>query len=176
MDGPLVELLRRQIALGFRGVAGTRVSLRVPVAEALINEAIALSLPPGGRVREVQVAPGANNRARVRIVVTKPAFLPPITLTVSIDRQPSLPDAPDLVLRLEGAGALLTFAGPALAFLDALPPGILMHGDLIFINLRQIAESQGAGEWLPFLERVEISTEPGRVVVAVDARVPDGSV
>jgi len=171
MAGPLDELVRRQISRGCRDLAGARVSVRIPVSEALINEAIAASLPPGGRVREIHVNPRASNRLRVRLVVAKPGFLPPITLTVTIDRQPSLPDSPDLVLRLEGAGTLLTFAGPALAFIDALPPGILMRGDLVFVNLKTLAESRGLAEWLAYVERLEVSTEPGRIVLAVDAGV-----
>ena len=172
MEGPLLELLRRQMALGFRGIAGSRISVRIPVSEALINEAIAISLPPGARVREVQVNPRAYDRARVRIVVSKPSFLPPITFTVAIERQPSLPDSPDLVLRLEGAGAMLTFAGPALAFLNALPPGILMRGDQVFINVLELARSQELGEWFRFVDRLQVTTEPGQVVVTVEAGVP----
>jgi hypothetical protein len=176
MEGPLLELLRRQIALGLRGVAGTRISVRIPVSEPLINEAIAISLPPGARVREAQVSPRAHDRARVRLVVSKPSFLPPITFTVAIERQPSLPDSPDLVLRLEGAGTMLTFAGPALAFLNALPPGILMRGDQVFVNMLELARNQGLGDWLRFVERLQITTEPGQIVITVEAAVPaDGA-
>ena len=172
MDGPILELLRRQMALGFRGVAGTRVSLRVPISEALINEAIALSLPSDAKVREVQVSPRANNRARVRIVVAKPSFLPPITFTVAIERQPSLPESLDLVLRLEGAGTMLTFAGPALAFMNALPPGILMRGDHVFVNVVEVARNQGLGEWFRFVDCLRVASEEGRVVVIAEAGVP----
>jgi len=172
MEGPLLELLRRQMALGFRGIAGSRISVRIPVSEALINEAIAIALPPGARVREVQVNPRAHDRARVRIVVSKPSFLPPITFTVAIERQPSLPDSPDLVLRLEGAGTMLTFAGPALAFLNALPPGILMRGDQVFINVLELARSQELGEWFRFVDRLQVTTAPGQVVGTVEGGVP----
>jgi hypothetical protein len=172
MEGTLVELLRRQLPLGFPDLAGTRVSVRIPVSEALVNAAIAASLPPGGKVREVLVNPRANDRMRVKIVVAKPGFLPPITLTVAIDRQPALPESPDLVFRLEGAGTLLTFAGPALAFVHALPPGILMRGDQIFVNLKTLAESRGYGDWLRLVEHIHVSTEPGQLILSVDAGVP----
>ena len=172
MDPRWLELADRQKASGFADFAGTRISATIPIGERLINEAIAASLPSSGRIRAVQVTPLGDNRLSIRVSVAKPSFLPPITVTVHIERQPALPASSDLVLRLEGAGGLLALAGPALALFDSLPPGVLMRGEHIHVDVKTVLEQRGLGRWLPFVERLQVTTQIGRVVLSVDARIP----
>jgi hypothetical protein len=160
---------------GFRDVAGARASVTIPIPESLLNRVVAAALPPAGAVRELSVTPEAGNRFLVRVRLAKPAFLPALKLNVSIERQPDFPRSPVLELRIAMPPLLAGLAGAAQTFVDVLPPGVEMQGDRVLVNLAALAERQGHGRYLRFVQRVEITTDPGRLNVAADVRVPEGT-
>ena len=123
-------------------------------------------------VRELDIHAHEGNRVTARIRLTRPAFMPPIALTLAIDEQPRLPDSPILVLRLASAGGLMAFAGPALRFLNVLPPGLQMDGDRIAVNLRTLLQERGLADALDLVEHLEVFVEEGRFVLDVRLRVP----
>jgi hypothetical protein len=157
---------------GFRDVAGARASVTVPVAEPLLNRLVAAALPPDGAVRELSISPEAGNRFLVRVRLAKPAFLPTLKLNVSIGRQPDFPRSPVLELRIAMPPLLAGLAGAAQTFVDVLPPGVELQGDRVLVNLATLAQRQGHGRYLRYVERVHITTDPGRLNVAADIRVP----
>jgi hypothetical protein len=165
MDQRFVRLLARQQAAGFADLEGAHASITVPVSDRLVNELIAEWTPPSAPVRDVRVRSHADNRIAVQLRVGGASFLPPLSFTLQIDRQPELPSSPVLVLKLT-TGGLLAMAGPALRFLDALPPGIRVDHDRIHIDLGQLLERQGLGAAMRALEHLEITTAEGALVVA----------
>jgi hypothetical protein len=94
-----------------------------------------------------------------------------MTLTLHIERQPRFPDDPVLILRLAGPGGLLSLASGAMKFLNVLPAGIRMDGDLVFVNLATLAANNGGGEFLQFVKGLEVTTEPGLFVVHASGAV-----
>jgi hypothetical protein len=140
----------------------------MPVAESLLNSIIAATLPPHAPVRAVTVHPDDGDRLSVRIIA-KAALIPPITLKLAIESQPSLPRSPVLVLRMVTLGGLFGLASGAIA--GMLPPGVALDGERISIDLGALAHQRGHGEVFDYLERLEIHTSGGRVVVRVDAAV-----
>jgi len=170
MDRRVIALLERQLAAGFPDIAGTEASVTLPVSDRLLNELITDALPPGGFFRELQVRARADNRFAVRVKVGSSSLLPAVSLTVVIERQPELPSSPVLVLRLE-MGGLMALAGPALRFLDELPPGIRVDGELVHVNLATLLERRGFDAMLEFLEHLRITTVEGATVVLLRARV-----
>ncbi len=142
MDPRLEALLTRQRAGGFADVRGATADVSIPISDRLLNEVIAQALPA----------------------------LPPVNLTLAIERQPELPASPILVLRLE-LGGLLAMAGSALRFLDALPPGITVEQDRIHVNLSTLLAERGLAELLDYAEHVQVTTTDGAVVVAIRAAV-----
>jgi hypothetical protein len=162
-------LLDRLQASGFAGLAGTEVTVRTPIAAQLINEAIAEWLPPHGKIRAIDVQPKAGDRIAVRVRLSA-SMLPPVGLTLAIDRQPQLPSSPVLVLRMETSG-LLSLAGPALRFLDALPPGIRVENDRIYVDLAALLEARGFGQFLKHLEHLNVNSEDGKLIVSALAAV-----
>ena len=121
-------------------------------------------------IRELHVSPRAGDRFGVRVVLAK-SFLPPISLDVVIDKQPSLPGDPVLALTLSGMGGLLRFAGPVAGFLKALPPGVRMEGDRVFVDLRAVLAPHGLTSILNYVEEVLLSTEEGRLLILFRAAV-----
>jgi hypothetical protein len=170
---PLIDLLLRQRAAGFPDVAGTEVSATVPIADRLLNEFIASHLPPSAPLKDVQVRAGAGNTFVVNLRMARPAFLPPIGLTLRIARQPLMPNDPVLILQMAASG-LMSFAGPALRGLNVFPRGIRLDGDLIYVNIRALLEERGLGEALNFVEDLRVATEERRVIVSLRARVRAG--
>ena len=171
MDRRLLALLNRQQAAGFAGLAGTEARVALRVSAQLLNEAIGAFAGASPAVRERAVAPRAGNRFDVHVKLTKPAFLPAINLTATIERQPHLPADPTVVLQLSGVGGMMRFAGPAMGAFGTLPPGVRMDGDRVFIDLRAALAAQRQAEWLDYLEQLDISTDEGALVLYVQARV-----
>jgi hypothetical protein len=170
MDQRLARLLKRQVAAGFEDLRGAEAAVTLPVSDRLLNEIIAEALPSSGRVRDVEVRAQTGNRFAVRARIGGASFLPPLNLTVAIDRQPELPASPSLVLRLE-RGGLLSLAGPALRFFDALPPGIRIQDDRIHVDLAQLLEARGLSGFLEHLEQLHIDTTEGTTILSVRARI-----
>lgn len=174
MDQRLMDLLLRQHESGFADLGGTRVAATVPVPDRLINEAVAASLPRGGRIAQLQVTAQPDHRLTVRVTLAKPSFVPPLTIRMQIERQPEFPGSPFLVFKLTGGG-LMVFAGPLATLFDVLPPGVRMEGDRILVHIGMLLQQRGLDGWLRFLERLHVSTEAGSVILALEARIPPRS-
>jgi hypothetical protein len=163
-------LLKALQASGFEDLRGADVSATVPISERLLNEVIQESLPRSAPVRDLHVSPRPDDRFDVRVRVGSSPFLPPLKLTVRIARQPDFPSSPVLVLKLE-LGALKSLAGAALRFLDALPRGIRLDGDLLYVDLAALAEQRGFGAYLAYIRQLEVHTADGSVVAKIHAGV-----
>jgi hypothetical protein len=161
----LLHLLHEQQASGFGDVAGARASVTLPVSDRLVSRLVSQSLPPGAPITDIALRAQAANRLSARVRLTRPAFLPPITVNLAIEQQPALPDNPVFALRLLSTG-LLSFAGAAVRFLNVLPPGIRLDGDLIYVDIRTLLEHWGLAQHLRYLEHLEVTTEEGRFVVS----------
>lgn len=171
MADPRVErLVSHLLSSGFADVKGARVSATVPVAEPLLNAFIASALPAGGPVRDVHVHPEPGDRLTVRVKMARPDFLPPIKLTLHIDKQPALPADPVLVLRVGSLPGLMSIAGPVLSLSGRLPPGVRLEGDRLLVNLATLVEHAGHGALLPLAERVRVTTEAGRLILDLGFR------
>lgn len=165
----IVQSLR---ASGFRELAGARLTATFPLSERLLNDVIAASLPPSGAVREATVHPQPQDRLGVRVKLARPEFLPPVSATLVIERQPDLPHNPFLVFRVTGFAGLLALAGPLVSLRSMLPPGVRLDSDLLTVDLGTLLAQHGQREWLALLETLRVSSEAGRLVVNVEARIP----
>jgi hypothetical protein len=172
MDERVMHLLRRQQESGFADLAGTHAALFIPISDRLINEAIAAFLPSSGRIERVQVSTEAGNRLTARVTLGKPRFLPTITVTMIIQQQPELPESPVLVLRLMGAGGLMSFAGPLATLFGVLPLGLRIEGDRLHVHIPALLQQHGFESALPYLERLQVTTEAGHLIVALEGRMP----
>jgi hypothetical protein len=173
MDPQLAALLARQQGSGFAGLAGSEVHATIRVSSALLNEAISANLASVTAVRDLAVQPRGGNRFDVRVKLAKPAFLPTMNVALVIERQPQLPSDPVLVMKLTGAAGMIGLAAPAITSFGVLPPGIRLDGDRILVDMRVLLQRYGQAALLDYAERVQVTTEEGRVVLLVHARVRD---
>jgi len=167
----VLDLIAQQQRTGFADVAGSEGQASIRVTDRLLNQVIATELQRSHAVREAHVRALSGDRFAVTLVLAKPSFLPPINIDVLIERQPSLPDSPVLVLKLAGIGGLTRFVGPAAAFLNVLPAGIRMTGDLVHVDLAALLQQHGFAFVLPHVEDVRLTTEDGAVRVGFRARL-----
>jgi hypothetical protein len=163
----LLEDLRRS---RFSDLHGARLSASIPVPERLLNQFLASAIPASLPVRDVSVHPKADNRFGVRAKLARADFLPALTLTAEIVRQAELPHSP-LVLRISSLPGLISLVGAATSLASVLPPGIRLEGQQLFVDIRALLERAGYGEVVQYLESVRITTEDGKVLVDVAARV-----
>ena len=167
----LLHLLREQQASDFPDVAGARASVTLPLSDRLVSRLVSQSLPPSAPVRDVELRAQDGNRFSVRVRLTRPALMPPITVNLAIEQQPALPSSPVFAVRLLSTG-LFSFAGAAMRFFNVLPPGLRMDGDLIYVDVRTLLEQRGLAEYLRYLEHLEVTTEEGRFILAVRGGLP----
>jgi hypothetical protein len=170
LDQRLIGLLRRQVAAGLQDVRGAEATVTLPVSDRLLNEIVAEMMPLPRKVRDLQISALTGNRFSVRAKLGSSPLLPPVTLTVAIDRQPELPGSPILVLQL-GTGGLLSLAGLALRFFDALPHGIRIERDRIHIDLAWLLEQQGLSGYLEHVEQLRVETAPGTTILSTRTRI-----
>ena len=171
MDPRLRDLLERLQRSNFSDLEGTRASVRVPVAERLLNEVIADNLPRGGAVREARVRPRAANRMDVQVKLARPAFLPPLNVTATIERQPEFPRSPEIVLKLGSLPGVMALAGGAAAFFNVLPPGVRMEGERVLVNIAELTRRHGRADVLDLVRRLQVTTEDGVLVLEVDLAI-----
>jgi hypothetical protein len=171
MDPKLASLLARLQTTRFNDLAGSEAYSVIRIGEELLNVAAAAFIPSSSMVRSVAIHPRAGNEIDLQLKLAKPAFLPAFNVTVHIERQPDLPDRPELVLRLSGAGGLLRLAGPVIGSSGALPPGFRLDGDRVLVNVRQVLEHQRRTELLEYIEQLHVLSEDARLVVAIQLRV-----
>jgi hypothetical protein len=168
----LYDLLQRQRRAGFPDLAGAEAIATVPIADRLVNEIIARTLPPAGRLRELLVRADDGNQLRVTLRLSAGGLNLPVSLTLVIDEQPELPHNPALGLRLSGAPALFSLAAPVMRSLDLLPPGITLDGDRIRVDLQIVLAHYGKGELLNYVRELRVSTAARVIVLTIRAQTP----
>lgn len=171
MDPRLASLLAGLTAARFADLSGSEAYTVIRIGERLLNESAATFLPASSAVREIKVHPRAANQIDLQVKLAKPAFLPAFSVTLHVEQQPQLPDHPELVLRLSGAGGLLRLAGPAIQSSASFPPGISLAGDRVTVDVRQLLQSRGHIELLEYVEQLHVLSEDGRLALAVQLRV-----
>jgi hypothetical protein len=163
-------LFLRQHASGFPDLTGADASLTLPVSERLLNEVIAEAMPRSARVRDLHVRPLAGDRVAVRLRIGSSPLIPALTLSFSIDQQPVFPASPVLVLRME-TSRLMSLAGPALRFLDALPAGIRVEHDRVFVDLTKLLAVRGLAQYLQYVDALNVNSVDGGLILSVRASI-----
>ena len=166
-----LSLLREQQSTSFADLFGAHASFTIPITDRLLNRIIADRLPPSSPVSELELHAEDANQILVGVKLGRLAFLPPVRVRLTIERQPDLPASPVVVLRmaLEGVAAL---AGPVLRFLERLPPGVRLEKDRLYIDLATLLRKYGAEAALPYITALELSTAAGRVIVSGRLALP----
>jgi hypothetical protein len=174
MDEPLwVSLLREQRAAQFADIAGAHASVTLPIDDRLLTRLAASRLPASLPIKDLDLHAVAGNEIVVRLRLSRVSFLPPLAIRVAIERQPILPASPVLVLRIISDG-LSALAGTALRFLDTLPAGLRLEDNLLHVDLAALLARYEAGQLLPYLTALELTTAEGRIIVAASIAVRAG--
>jgi hypothetical protein len=171
MHPVLLDLLQRQQRDGFPDLAGTEIAATIPISDRLINELIASSLPSGGKVREILVQAEEGNRVTARVRLSASNLLPAIPVTLAIEDQPTLPERPQLGLRLSQASGFVAMAASALPSMVTLPPGISLEGDRIRLDIRKLLAERHLEELLEHLTHLRVNTRAGAIILEVRASI-----
>lgn len=155
----------------FADVSGTEFKLRVPVSDRFVTGLVQARFPDTAFVRDLEFRAARDGEITVRFRLTKPAFLPPLSIRLQIAQQPVLPDSPTLVLRIRSQG-LVSLASVATRLVPFLPPWVSLNGDLIVVDGRAVAAHYGAAEFLPLLTHCTLTTDDGRFIVEVRGALP----
>lgn len=171
MDAIVSELLARLQSTSFADLAGTRVSARVPVSRALVNDLVARALQARTTpVRQVDIRPQPGDRFDAIVTLTLP-LVPPLKVGVVVERQPQFPSSPVLVLRWSLLGGLGAFFSKVFGPHQRMPPGVRLDGDRLFVDIPAAAAGTPAAQALPFLRGLEVHTAADRLIVHADLEV-----
>ena len=169
MNAQLEAIAAEQLGAGLPGLSGSAAHITMRVADALLNQILAATLPPHAPVRAVSVAARAGNAIDVTIA-PKAALLPRVQARLEIDKQAILPDDPVLALRVTGgAGILLGLASSFLA--ASLPPGVRIDGGLVLVDVRAMAAAHGQSASLRYARTLHVAVDDGVFVITMDAAV-----
>jgi hypothetical protein len=164
----MVHRMRQLLGVRFEELAGAQASGAFPLTERVINALISDRLrESNGPVESVEVRVRPDGELLVRLRVRRPAFAPAVTIAAKIEQQPDLPRSPVVGLRwwLPGLGRLASLAGSALGFLKTPPPGVVIDGDRVRVDLAELLSHHGAAEALNFLTSLRLDTRDGAVIV-----------
>ncbi|MCP9236596.1 hypothetical protein [Lewinella sp. JB7] len=162
---PTLQTLLREPAAA---LAGTDLSLTLPLTRALLNEVLA-ARPAGTPIRELYVDPEANNRCRVHLAADAPVI-------GTVSRQLMLvpgaavtfPDQPWLRFDIESG---LKFLDKPLINLvqgqieSRLPRGVDVSSDYVRIHMPALLTHLGYQQLVPLIHQLRISSEANRLLL-----------
>jgi hypothetical protein len=165
------ELLAYLQQSSFRDIAGSRASVRIPVARSLVNAVVARALQGSSApVKSIDVQPHDGDALDVIVEVSWP-FVPALKVGVTIERQPAFPESPILVLHWSLLGGLGAMASRFIKGLDRLPPGIKLEGGFVVVDIPVLVAGSPAAAALPYVRNLQIHTVEGRLVLEADLEV-----
>lgn len=162
----LLALLQEQRLNRFADFAGANGTFVVPVSDRLVSRLVTDALPLDGPIRDVDLEARPGNMVIVRLKLTRPAFLPSVSVKLFIERQPELPGSPILVIRMELPAGLTMLAGSAMKMMGSLPAGLRLDGDRLAVDLRVLLERANAVDALDYLETIQLTPDDRRFVIS----------
>jgi hypothetical protein len=167
LTASILDDLRRS---NFRDLTGARVTAHVPVSPALLNRLVDAALQgTTAPVRRVDVRPLAGDRFEV-VVSVKWTLVPPLTVTLTIEQQPILPDTPVLVLRWSLPAGLEAIASQFVAHIRSLPDGVRLDGNRILLDVARLAGRGPAADVWPYVSAAALHTTADAAVVDLELR------
>jgi hypothetical protein len=165
-------LLREQQGSGFPDLAGADAAMVLPISDRLLTALVSSRLSPSSPVNSLQIAAEDGDRFAVRVKLSTPALMPPVTVRFAVVQQPQLPQPAEFVCApvSDGLGALL---GPLVRLFATLPPWIRWSENRIRIDLHALAAQQGLAEYTRYVSELTLGTAPGRFVLTVRMTLPD---
>lgn len=172
VDPRIERIIAEQRRVGFHGLSGSEFGGTIRISDSLLNQFLAVALPPNGPVRALTVRSREGNWLDAKVTLARPSFLPPLSAELAIDRQPTLPHDPVLALRLAGgAGSLARLLASPLRRAVSLPPGITIEGDRLLVDIRAVLQDRGQASLLDYVQQLCVTTEEAGMAVIVLARV-----
>ena len=124
-------------------------------------------------VRKLDIRPRAGDQFDAVVTVTWP-FVPALTATFTIERQPAFPASPVLALRWSFLGGVGAIASRLMrSFEDKLPAGIRLDGDRLLLDLSVLAAGSPAAPFIGYVRALELHTLADRVVIDVELAIPE---
>ena len=175
-EATIVEPLRSRFGVELADLGGTLLAGEIPLGADVVNRLIARQLAQShGPVERVTVEPRAGQQLHALVSLSKPKFLPTLTLDLHIEQQPAFPAVPVLGLRwaMPAAGPLAMMVAPVIASFKALPPGIRLDGERILIDLGEILRARGLGDVIRYVASLRVTTREGSFLIEFALRVPE---
>jgi hypothetical protein len=171
MDPALFERLRGIAGANLQELAGASIAGEVPLTNAVVNRLLAGRLAASGPVQSVEVEALDDDTFSARLSL-RAKMIPNVRIVGRIEEQPE-PQRPVLGIRwsMPGMGPLGMLAGPALTFLQALPRGLRAEDDRILVDVADLLRSQGLGDLLPYISKIQVHTRRGAFLVRFELRV-----
>jgi hypothetical protein len=166
-----LDPLRKVFGDRLEALAGTVVAGEIPITVDIVNRLLADQLASSDSpISNAEVVVLDHDAFTVHLRPRGP--LPMLKVDVVIDGQPEFPAQPMLGMRwtLRGLGPLALIAGPVISYLRALPAGIRLDGDRVWVNVEEMLRQRGFGDVVPLLTGLRVTTRDRRFVLAFELR------
>jgi hypothetical protein len=166
-----LDSLRNVFGDRLEALAGCVVAGEIPITADILNRLLAAQLASSDTpIASAEVVVLDHDAFTVHLRPRGP--LPMLKVDVVIDGQPELPARPMLGMRwtLRGLGPLAMVAAPVISYLRALPAGIRLDGDRVWVNVEEMLRQRGFGEIVPLLTGLRVTTRDRRFVLAFELR------
>jgi hypothetical protein len=165
---PGFEAARQVLERWVRQLAGARISVEIPISESRLNQWLGDWVRrSSGTFEKVQVHLRSGGEIDVRLTFRHLRLAPAVTIHARIVEQPRLPESPVFALRwsLPGTGRLAAFVGPAIPFFVAPPPGIMVNGDRVMVDVAQLLRQHGCGDLFTNVTALYLDTGDATMMV-----------
>ena len=169
------DLLRGQLEERLSAFSGAQGSLTLPVSDRFLGSVLNGLLPPLSPLRRLTIKALAGNVLVLRVGLAKLPLLPDVPVELRIEDQAEFPDRPVVTLRILSIARLRVGVAFLLSFVTDLSSAVSIRGDLIELDFRALLQQWGGQEILRYLERVQLTTVEGAIVLSIDAAVPHSS-
>jgi hypothetical protein len=145
--------------------------VRIPVAQALVNTVVARALQGKSvPVKAVDVQPHDGDALDIIVTVSWP-FVPALKVGITIERQPTFPESPILVLHWSLLGGVGAIASRFIKGLGSLPPGVSLDGQFVVVDIPALAAGSPAAAALPYIRNLQVHTMEGRLILEADLEI-----
>ena len=159
------EIIQRLIRDHFSELAGLAIEATLPVSERLVTEIVGMAIRGNKTISYCRVAISRQNRISVNLKT--PRWPWPLELTLRLERSVDVTRSPVLLAQLENKVLL----GRLGSFFKALPVGVKLRGDQVFVDLRAFVREPEQRIFLEMVRVVEIKTEEGKAILDIRAGV-----
>jgi hypothetical protein len=164
-------ILEREREQGFAGQKGLHIAGNIPITQEIANEFIKNMPSKDERIKDPILVIMDNNRFALSVQVEVAIFKKRIDLLFSFDPVVNFPDDPIFRLHLDAGNIPDFILDIVLSSISKMSSRIQISGRDILLDLGAPLRNRGMSDILPFIRKMEITSEKRKMNVKFEFKV-----